>query len=36
MDREDFYRALTYNDLQVKVALDEFINAEKIVKSKLK
>ena len=29
--REDFYRALTYNDLQVKVALDEFINAEKLL-----
>ena len=29
--REDFYRALTYNDLQVKVALDEFINAESLL-----
>ena len=32
--REDFYKALTYNDLQVKVALDQFINAEKLLNQK--
>ena len=29
--REDFYRALTYNDVQVKAALGEFINAENLL-----
>ena len=29
--REDFYRALTYNDVQVKAALGEFINAENLI-----
>ena len=33
-EREDFYKALTYNDLQVKVALDQFINAEKLLNQK--
>ena len=33
-EREDFYKALTYNDLQVKAALDQFINAEKLLNQK--
>ena len=33
-EREDFYKALTYNDLQVKAALNQFINAEKLLNQK--
>jgi carboxyl-terminal processing protease len=32
--REDFYKALTYNDLQVKAALNQFINAENLLNQK--
>ena len=33
-EREDFYKALTYNDLQVTAALGQFINAEKLLNEK--
>ena len=33
-EREAFYKALTYNDLQVKTALEQFINAEKLLNQK--
>ena len=32
--RKAFYKALTYNDLQVKIALDQFVNAEKLLNQK--
>ena len=32
--REDFYKALTFNDLQVKVALNQFEDAEKLLNQK--